>query len=629
MRRVTYGATSRFQSAGLAPAAYVTIPSPSDTLFGRLGMHDNNKRLRGRPFRAPLCALGLAAALSACQSPATRPAPGPTAIDPAAAAAIAPVEVPYVPLRDPVVEQSDLLARLREGFAWSVEPARPAVARELEWYSRHQQYLDRVFERADLYLYYIVDELERRDMPAELALLPIVESAFDPFAYSDGRAAGLWQFIPGTGKRFGLEQNWWYDGRRDVVESTRAALDYLEAMHEQFGDWLLAVAGYNTGEGNVERALKRAQAAHKSADFWGISQYLPAETQAYVPRLLAVRQLVSDPLKYGISLPAVTNSRRFAVVDTGSQIDMALAAELAGIDTNELYRLNPGVNRWATDPDGPHRLLVPAEQAAAFEDALASLGDGERVRWTKHEVKKGETIGSLADKYQTTVAVLREVNGLRSNALHAGQSLLIPAAKANASGYGLSADARAARTQSVARSGQRREHEVQPGETLWSISRQYGVDTSKLASWNSMAPGDTLSVGRELVVWTKEPAATTQTSTEATAAAKTQSSAPIPAATKAQASAAPSATARVDAIPASTTRAASASSGTTELNALKSAQVRQVTYVVRPGDSLYSIARRFRVTVPDLREWNGVAAEKIIKPGQRLKMFVDVTEQSG
>jgi membrane-bound lytic murein transglycosylase D len=592
-------------------------------------MHDNNKRLRGRPYRAPLCALALATALSACQSPGTRPAPGPTAIDPAAAAAITPVEVPYFPLRDPVVEQSDLLARLREGFAWPAEPARPAVARELDWYSRHQQYLERVFERADLYLYYIVDELERRDMPAELALLPIVESAFDPFAYSDGRAAGLWQFIPGTGKRFGLEQNWWYDGRRDVLESTRAALDYLEAMHEQFGDWLLAVAGYNTGEGNVERALKRAKAAGKPADFWGISQYLPNETQTYVPRLLAVRQLVSDPLKYGVSLPAVTNSRRFAVVDTGSQIDMALAAELAGIDTDELYKLNPGVNRWATDPDGPHRLLVPAEQAAAFEAALASLDDGERVRWTKHEVKKGETIGALADKYQTTVAVLREVNGLRSNSLHAGQSLLIPAAKANASGYALSADARAARAQSVPRSGQRREHEVQPGETLWSISREYGVDMSKLASWNSMAPGDTLSVGRELVVWTKEPAASGQGSTQTTAAAKTQSPTPAPPATKTQASATPSATARIDATPVSTTRATSAGSATAELNALKSAQVRQVTYVVRPGDSLYSIARRFRVTVPDLREWNGVAAEKIIKPGQRLKMFVDVTEQSG
>ena len=590
-------------------------------------MKNKYQRLPDRLYRTPLCALGLAVALSACQSSGTRPDPALAAVDAARAAALAPVDVPYVPLRDPVIEQSDLLARLREGFGWPEEPARPAIARELDWYSRHQQYLDRVFQRADLYLYYIVDELERRDMPAELALLPIVESAFDPFAYSDGRAAGLWQFIPGTGKRFGLEQNWWFDGRRDVLESTRAALDYLEAMHEQFGDWLLAIAGYNTGEGNVERALKRAQAAGKSGDFWSISQYLPAETQTYVPRLLAVRQLVSDPLKYGVSLPAVTNSRRFAVVDTGSQIDMALAAELAGIDTNELYQLNPGVNRWATDPDGPHRLLVPAEQATAFEAALASLGDGERVRWTKHEVKKGETIGALADKYQTTVAVLREVNGLRTNTLHGGQTLLIPAAKTSASGYALSADARAARAKSVTRSGQRREHEVQAGETLWSISRDYGVDMRTLASWNSMAPGDVLSVGRALVVWTKEPAAAAQSS--APAVAQAGSSASAPPATQLQTSVvALPATARVDATPAST-RATGASSAAAELNALKSAQVRQVTYVVRPGDSLYSIARRFRVTVPDLREWNGVAAEKIIKPGQRLKMFVDVTEQSG
>ncbi len=202
----------------------------------------------------------------------------------------------------------------------------------------------------------------------------------------------------------------------------------------------------------------------------------------------------------------MTNSRRFAVVDTGSQIDMALAAELAGIDTNELYQLNPGVNRWATDPDGPHRLLVPAEQADAFQAALASLGDGERVRWTKHEVKKGETIGALADKYQTTVAVLREVNGLRGNTLHAGQSLLIPRREGERERLRIERRrARRARAVGVARNGQRREHEVQPGETLWSISRDYGVDLRTLASWNSMAPGDVLSVGRELVVWTKEP----------------------------------------------------------------------------------------------------------------------------
>ena len=332
--------------------------------------------------------------------------------------------------------------------------------RQLDWYSHHQQYLDRVFQRADLYLYYIVDELERRDMPAELALLPIVESAFDPFAYSDGRAAGLWQFIPGTGKRFGLEQNWWFDGRRDVLESTRAALDYLEAMHEQFGDWLLAIAGYNAGEGNVERARKRAQAAGKSGDFWSISQYLPAETQTYVPRATrgpAARRRSAEirHLAPGGHELASVRCRRHRQPNRHGPRGRARRHR-----HQRAHQLNPGVNRWATDPDGPHRLLVPAEQAAAFEAALASLGDSERVRWTKHEVKKGETIGALADKYQTTAAVLREVNGLRSNALHAGQSLLIPAAKASASGYALSADARAARAQSVTRSGQRREHEV-------------------------------------------------------------------------------------------------------------------------------------------------------------------------
>jgi membrane-bound lytic murein transglycosylase D len=564
-------------------------------------MRNKNDGLRSRPLLTSLGALGLAAALSACQSVGTRPEQASPIGDAVAAETLEPVDVPYVPLRDEVVEQRDLLARLRTGFSWPDGPTRPAVARELEWYANHQQYLDRVFQRADLYLYYIVDELERRDMPAELALLPIVESAFDPFAYSDGRAAGLWQIIPGTGKRLGLEQNWWYDGRRDVLESTRAALDYLEQMHEEFGDWLLAVAGYNTGEGNVERALRRAEAAGKSGDFWGIRGYLPAETQTYVPRLLAVRELVADPVKYGVSLPALTNERRFAVVDIGSQIDMALAAELAGIDTSELYQLNPGVNRWATDPDGPHRLLVPAEQAPAFEAALASIGDDERVRWTRHQVKQGETIGALADKYQTTVAVLREVNGLRSNSLHAGQSLLIPTATASASRYPLSADARAARTQAAVHSGERRMHEVRSGETLWSISRDYGVDTQSLARWNSMAPGDVLTVGRELVVWTKEPAEGAHGTAVAQPVAAVAGAAP----------------------------AVGGANAVRAVSALKSARVRELTYVVRPGDSLYSIARRFRVSVPELREWNGVAAEQVLQPGQRLKMFVDITEQSG
>jgi len=552
-----------------------------------------------------LAAASLAAALAACQSFGSHDdeAAATVAPDAAAAQALEPIEVPYFPLKDEIVEQRDLLARLRGGFSWD-DSKDPAIARELGWYAGHQQYLDRVLDRADSYLFYIVDELERRGMPTELALLPIVESAFDPFAYSHGRAAGLWQIIPSTGKRLGLEQNWWYDGRRDVLESTRAALDYLAEMHEEFnGDWLLAVAGYNSGEGNVERAIRRAAADGKPLDFWGIRSYLPAETRTYVPRLLAIRKLVADPLKYGISLRPLQNEAQFAVVDTGSQIDMALAAELAGIGTDELYALNAGLNRWATDPAGPHRLLVPAGQAETFATGLASLGERERVQWTRHRVKQGESIGGIADSYHTTAAVLREVNGIRGNAIHTGDYLMIPTATASLAHYTQSADSRAQRQQSTPRSGNREQHAVQSGETLWSIARQYGVDVRALASWNAMAPGDVLSVGRDLVVWTRDA---TTSGGAATAADSPQH------------------------VAVATAKRTDASAGAAIApSSAANAQIRQVTYVVRPGDSLSSIARRFRVTVPKLLEWNTVNAEKYLHPGQHLVMFVNVLEQSG
>jgi membrane-bound lytic murein transglycosylase D len=590
---------------------YDTVKYPKARL--RRSMHDNNNNpIRSRAALRSIGMLVLAAALAACQSFGTRP--DETAAAPAVEAValsepLEPIVVPHFSLRDEIVEEHDLLTRLRGRFSWA-EITDPAVAREVKWYSGHPQYMERVFQRADLYLFHIVTELERRGMPAELALLPIVESAFDPFAYSHGRAAGLWQIIPGTGKRLGLAQNWWFDGRRDVLESTRAALDYLAQMHEQFGgDWLLAVAGYNSGEGNVARALRRAAADGKPQDFWGIKSYLPAETRTYVPRLLAVRDLVADPLKYGIALPELANEAQFAIVETGSQIDMALAAELAGIDTDRLYALNAGVNRWATDPDGPHRLLVPAAQAKTFATALTELGERERVQWTRHRVKQGETIGQIADKFRTTAAVLREVNSLRGNTIKAGDYLMIPTATAALERYTQSAEARAERQQSVQRTGDRQEHVVLAGESLWSISRSYGVDVRNLASWNSMAPGDVLSVGRNLVVWTRQPSAVAKGSSASALPAAGGGAAPI----AATVSAARSATAGF---------VAPAGPGGDRL-------IRQVTYTVRRGDSLSSIARRFRVTVANLVEWNDVSAGKYLQPGQRLKMFVNVVEQSG
>jgi len=489
-------------------------------------------------------------------------------------------DVELEPLPEPRPE--DLIDRLRASFSLpSSDEA--ALQRELEEFARHPDYIDRVLDRASRYLYYIAEELEARGMPADLALLPIVESAFDPFAYSHGRAAGLWQIIPGTARQLGVKQNWWFDGRRDVVESTRGALDYLERLHEQFdGDWLLAVAGYNSGEGNVARALKRAEAAGRGRDFWSIRSYLPRETRTYVPRLLAIRDLVAAPEKFELTLPEITNEPHFAIVETGGQIDMSLAADLAGIETDQLYQLNAGVNRWATDPEGPHRMLVPVAQAERFQTAIADLGERERVQWTRHRIAAGETLSHLAAKYNTTPGVLREINSLRGNIIRAGDYLMIPHALESFDSYSLSADSRLERRQNQPRSGERVVHLVRRGDSLWSISQRYGVGVRTLAGWNGMAPGDTLSVGRELVVWVGDGAT-----------------------------------------------AVTASAANVGLGDLVQDRMRRVNYIVRRGDSLASIAQRFRVTVAKLLQWNdGLSTNRYLQPGERLVMFVNVTEQS-
>ena len=445
------------------------------------------------------------------------------------------------------------------------------VQGELNWFVKNPKYLGRVFNRSQRYLPFIVAELEDRGLPLELALLPIVESAFDPFAYSHGRAAGLWQIIPGTGRRFGIRQNWWYDGRRDAVDSTYGALEYLDYLHGlQDEDWLLAIASYNSGEGNVLKAVKRNRAKSRPTDFWNLS--LSRETSAYVPRLMALVALVRDPAKYGITLPALVNEPQFVVTDVGGQLDLALAAELADIDLDTLYAFNAGNNRWATDPDGPHRLVLPINVADKFTAALEAVPMNERLRWQRHEVKNGEAISQIAERYNTTIATIRSANKLNGNMIRAGAHLMIPVATKPLSDYSQSADERRNRKQDTTRSGNRVEHIVASGESFWTISRRYDVNMNKLASWNGMAPRDTLSIGQKLIVWTQQ------------------------------------------AVPGN----AVTSNGTT----------RKLNYTVRNGDSLYLIASRFRITISDLVRWNNIDKNKILRPGQRLMMYVDVTAQS-
>ena len=468
----------------------------------------------------------------------------------------------------------DVLARLRRGFKLTYVDNNRTEA-EKKWFVRHPDYLDRVFTRAQRYLPYIVAELERRDLPLELALLPIVESAYDPFAYSHGRAAGLWQMIPGTAKRFGIKQNWWYDGRRDVVDSTRAALDYLEYLHKfNNGDWLNAIASYNSGEGNVRRAVRRNNNAKKPIDFWNLR--LPKETSMYVPKLLALVEIVADPASYNLTLPVVIDEPQFMVADIGGQLDLALAAELAGVQVDTVYQYNPGYNRWSTDPSGPHSLVMPIDVAEQFVVALDEVPQSERVRWARHKVKNGEAISQIAENYNTSVSTIRSANNLKGNTIRAGHHLMIPVASKPLSAYSKSADARLAKTQNRTRSGNKFEHIVRSGESFWTISQHYKVTTRQLAAWNGMAPRDTLSIGKKLVVWTN---------------------------------------AVVDGPRTSPTQAL----GNT---------TRKLNYTVRNGDSLYLIARKFRVGIDQIARWNNIDRNKLLQPGQKLTMYVDVTAQS-
>jgi peptidoglycan lytic transglycosylase D len=469
-------------------------------------------------------------------------------------------------------QYADLFDRMRSGFGLD-DVDKHAVDVQLDWYADHPDYLERAFGRAELYMYHIVTELEARGMPLEIALLPVVESAFEPYAYSRARASGLWQFIPGTGSRFGLKQNWWYDGRRDVVESTRAAFDYLQFLHDEFnGDWLLAIAAYNCGEMNVSRAVARNRAAGKPTDFWSLK--LPKETRAYVPKLLAMKRLVADPEQYGLGFSRIPNQAYFARVDTLGQIDLKVAADIAGITHEQLYELNPAFHRWATDPSGPHYLLVPADVADLFRQNVAQLTPEQRLSSSLYTVKSGDSVSSVAVQFHTKNEVIRELNDLPTGVLTVGTELRVPSTVASLPPKVLLAAARVDGRRIRGVGGRPHVHVVRRGDSLWSIARRSGMDVNTLAMMNGMNPGDTLRAGQRLRL----------TSSSASSGSRTRLA---------------------------STGAASDSSG-----------ARPVSYTVRSGDTLSAIARMFQVTVAQILDWNGITARSTIRPGQKITIRV-------
>jgi membrane-bound lytic murein transglycosylase D len=342
----------------------------------------------------------------------TAPPPAPTPAETAPAVAVAPPPAP-----------PNIWHRVRAGFRLpSIDGA--LVTRQENWYVSNPDYVARMAERSGHFLYHVMEKVEQRKMPAEIALLPMIESAYNPTAYSRAHASGMWQFIPSTGKIYGLRQNFWYDGRRDVLAATDAALDYLQKLYDQFGDWTLALAAYNWGEGAVSRAIARNQAKGLPTNYESLA--MPLETRNYVPKLQAVKNIVANPGRYGLVLPDIPNRPYFATVSTSRHIDVKLAATLAEMDLEDFRFLNPAHNKPVIKADGSETIVLPLDRVEAFHRNLQAH-DQPFVTWQTYTLKRHDEPAAVAKKHGITLAQLKEANGITGKKKFVpGQTLLVP-----------------------------------------------------------------------------------------------------------------------------------------------------------------------------------------------------------
>ncbi len=458
---------------------------------------------------------------------------------------------------EPEGSNANLWQRIQNGYAMP-ELKSPFTTTHESWYASRPDYVRRMVGRSEKYLYHIVEEVQKRGMPTEIALLPMVESAFNPQAYSTSRASGIWQFIPSTGKHFGLKQNWWVDNRRDVKAATDAALTYLQKLHVMFGSWDLALAAYNAGEGTVMRAIERNRKKGLPTDYQSLN--LPAETKNYVPKLQAVKNIMTNPEQYGLNIQPIPNQPYFTQVTAPSKIDTKLAAKLAGVSLEEFVSLNPEYNRPVlTATDGAHEILLPVGKDQEFAANLANY-DKPLVSWQTYQTRPGERLDSVARKFGVSVAELRSVNDIgRKN--RAPRQLLVPGSE----GVGepaLDIEPTSTAPADEPESVSKKRHVVKKGEHLDSIARRYGTTSKKLLSLNHLKSRK-LRTGQVLLVQgdnaSKKPA------TQRESARKTY-------------------------------------------------------YTVRRGDTLAEIARKFNVATDDLQRWNNLRGTRIT-PGHKLKIL--------
>jgi membrane-bound lytic murein transglycosylase D len=400
---------------------------------------------------------------------------------------------PPLPALSAKEQPDDLWERIRQELSWHTMQS-PQVDSARKQILRQPNYFPNISDRADYYLYYIVEEVKRRDMPMEIALIPLVESSLNPFASGPAGAAGLWQIMPATGTHLGLERNSVYDGRKDLQDSTTVALDYLESLYEEFDeDWLLALAAYNSGAGTVTRAREANEARGLDTDFWSLN--LPGHTREYIPKVVALAQVLADPERFNMDIPSVENAPSFEVVDTEKPLEMAQAAELAGVDVDTLRALNPGQLGKSVAPNESGELLLPVGTRNRFEYNIALLSPEELVQSRTYKIKAGDNLGAIASKFDTDVALLQKVNGMHGSDIHAGDTLRIP-------GDGSVEFSQKPAAGTAVRTSQT--YLVRDGDTLTGIARTFNVSVSDILTWNALKADAHIRPGQQLTVYAKD-----------------------------------------------------------------------------------------------------------------------------